>query len=112
MSVTINTRKVQAARDILSEFQKSKGLGFDAFTLLDQATQLANAYMELADHRQEECELNQEYPLTNLLKRLKWTQQISQVVVPTYSSSCPDDVAPKVSSFTGWTYPGISKYFV
>ena len=105
VSMSINTSKVNAAKKILKSFGDSKD---NCKALLEQATQLIDAYIELADHRQE-CEQGVNYPITNLLKRLKWSPKTSLVAVPTYSGNCEGTDAPKVASFNGWSYPGIRR---
>ena len=102
--MTVNTNKVQAARDILQSLDQSKDA--DSAKLLAQTSQLIEGYIELADHRQDPCEYGVNYPLTNKLKNIKFTEQTSRVAVPTYNAGEGAVNIPKVGNFRGWTYPG------
>jgi hypothetical protein len=103
VSMAVNINKIKAAKKILSEFKESNG---DSALLVQQTTQLIDAYIQLADHRQSSIEMTKVYPLPSLLKRLKWSQQQSIVPVPTASGHHQDCNPAMVGSFEGWTYPG------
>jgi hypothetical protein len=103
VSMAVNINKIKAAKKILSKFKESSG---DAALLLQQTTQLIDAYIQLADLRQMNIEMSKVYPLPSLLKRLKWSPQQSIVPVPTASGHDQDCNPAMVGSFEGWTYPG------
>jgi hypothetical protein len=103
VSMTVNVSKIKAAKKILSEFKTSTG---DSALLLQQTTELIEAYIQLADHRQSNWEISKVYSLPTLLKRLKWSQEQSRVPVPTASGHAQDGNLALVGSFEGWTYPG------
>jgi hypothetical protein len=103
VSMTVNINKIKAAKRILSEFKTSTG---ESAILLQQTTELIDAYIQLADLRQPTWEQCKVYSLPPLLKRLKWSPQQSCVPVPTASGQDQDCNPALVGSFEGWTYPG------
>ena len=103
VSMAVNVNKIQAAKKILSGFKECNK---DSALLLQQTTQLIEAYIQLADLRQGAYEMSKVYPLPSLLKRLKWSQQQSIIPVPTAGVHNQDCTAAMVGSFEGWTYPG------
>ena len=94
----INASKAKAARDVMSGFAESSSHGR---RLLDHSSQLVKAYIELAELKQEKMEQGQTYPLTRLLKTIRWSQDESVMQIPT-----SEDRAETVGSFEGWSYPG------
>jgi hypothetical protein len=73
--------------------------------LLRLTAQLVDAYIELADHRQNQYALGEKYPLTNKLKQIKWSGQ--SIRIPTADASGGVAEGPEVERFDGWTYPGL-----